>query len=389
LEVAPTTRAIEAARESARSGAGLFAFRDPRRPPPAGLAAVRRALADGSGDFYTEPAGELEVRRAIALRQRKRWGRSLDPHTEVMVSSGVRGALFALLVSAIDVGDHVAVPDPGWPGYAAAVRVAGGRCVPYPLEDSGTGFVLDPDRLARCITPLTKLLVLNTPHNPTGLVLDGETLRGLGRIAESHNLVIVADEAYEDFVYAGAHHQSVACIESYFERTITISGLAKTFRAPGWRIGWAVGPAEIIASMTKVQAAITGCASALGQLGASALLQHEAATPIVDAEDLDAKRSVAVNAMASIEGIRCFFPQGAYFAFPYVRGLGLTSAAAARMLRDRAGVQVVPGDAFGIRGSGYLRFPFRLPLPELTLGLDLIVASLNDVIRGSARSNAT
>jgi N-succinyldiaminopimelate aminotransferase len=325
--------------------------------PPEVLDAAVAAIRSGQNQYPPGP-GTPELRRAIAEHQKRFWDVSVDPDTEVLVTAGATEAIAAVLLSLCEPGDEVVAFEPTYDSYGAAVAMAGATLRPVTLEHPD--LVVDLDALAAAITPRTRLLLLNTPHNPTGKVFTPEELAAIAALCIERDILVVTDEVYEHLVFDGVHEPLVG-LPGMAERTLTISSAGKTFSCTGWKIGWVCGPAELVAAvrtakqfLTFVNGAPFQPAVALG-LG----LGDEVFDGLRD--ELRAKRDL-VCAGLSAAGLEVFVPQGTYFATVDVRSVGEEDGHAfCRSLPDRCGVVAIPSSVFyadPATGRSLVRFAF-------------------------------
>ena len=313
--------------------------------------AAKEAL-DSGFTHYTPNAGIPELRQAIANREGSR-GLDYDPIGEIIITNGGMGALSLLMAVVLDPGDEVLIQDPQWLNYIAQVRYYGGVDVRIPT-DAEHGFEMQPDVVEGLITPRTKALMINTPHNPTGSVTTESTLAKLADIALKHDILVVTDEVYGTLLYDGAVCHSIAEFPGMKERTVIVNSFSKAYAMTGWRIGYAAGPAEIIDKMVKCQENFSSCANAPGQYAALFASEHPELCD--ELKDIFAKRRrVLLDGLAGIDGIKCGKPMGAFYAFPDISGFGLDSSEFCNLLLEREGVVCIPGSAFGSCGEGYIR----------------------------------
>jgi aspartate aminotransferase len=331
-------------------GAGEPDFDTPARIKDAAVLAMR-----GGHTKYTEVGGIGELREAVCAKLRRDNGLTYAPG-EVLISCGAKHTLFNLAVALLDPGDELLVPSPFWVSYPEQVRLVGGVAVPVAMDEA-TGFDLDPDRLRAAVTPRTKLVVLNSPNNPTGAVFSSAALEAMARLAVERNLWVVSDECYESLTFEG-RHQSIASLGPDIKaRTIVVNTCSKAYAMTGWRIGYAAGPRALIRAMTNVQSQVTSNPSSVAQWAAVEALmgpQDEVATM---AGEFDRRRRLIVAGLNALPGVRCVMPRGAFYAFANVSGLFgrrlpdgeplKTSSDVTAFLLDHARVAVVPGVDFG------------------------------------------
>ena len=330
--------------------------------PPAIVAAGVAALERGE-THYTQSAGVIELREAIAQYLRERRGVHADP-AQVIVTPGAKPIMFFALLALLDEGDEAIYPDPGFPIYSSMIDFSGARGVPLPLREEN-GFQPDLDELRRLVTSRTKVLVLNSPNNPTGSVLSPDGIRAIAAIARERDLWVLADEIYGELVYDG-EHRSIAVEEGMSERTILLDGFSKTFAMTGWRLGYGVFPRELVEPVTKLVTNSVSCTATFVQRAGAAALSSR--PPEVDrmVAEFRRRRDAVTKGLNAVPGITCRVPQGAFYVFPNVRGLGLRSSAeVADRLLNEAGVATLAGTCFGAAGEGYLRLSYANSLANL------------------------
>jgi aspartate/methionine/tyrosine aminotransferase len=330
--------------------------------PPAIVAAGVAALERGE-THYTPSAGVIELREAIAIYLEKRRGVKADPG-QVIVTPGAKPIMFYALLALLDEGDEAIYPDPGFPIYSSMIDFAGARGVPLALREEN-GFQPDLDELRRLVNPRTKVLVLNSPNNPTGGVLSRDALREIARIARERDLWVLADEIYGELVYDG-EHRSIAVEEGMAERTILLDGFSKTFAMTGWRLGYGVFPRPLVEPVTKLVTNSVSCTATFVQRAGTVALSSR--PPEIDRmiAEFKRRRDAIVKGLNAVPGITCRAPQGAFYVFPNVRGLGRgSSAEVADRLLDEAGVAALAGTCFGAAGEGYLRLSYANSLANL------------------------
>ncbi len=331
----------------------------------AGIQAIRSGKTR-----YTPPAGMMELREAIAEDAGRRRGISVLPQ-EVVISPGGKPNLFFPTLALVDEGDEVMYPDPGFPTYEAMIRVAGGIPIPVPLLEEND-FALDLEAFDRLINPRTKLVILNSPSNPTGGVLSQEDLQHIARLVQRYDCWVLSDEIYSRLVYDGLTAPSIASLPGMKERTIIVDGFSKTYSMTGWRLGFGIMPIALAQQVELLLTHSIGATAHFTQFaGLEAILgPQEAVDEMVAA--FQRRREVMVSGLNSIPGFRCRQPQGAFYAFPNIREIGTSSAELAERLLDEAGVALLPGSAFGVYGEGYLRLSYATSVEKIKEGLDRI-----------------
>ena len=306
--------------------------------------------------FYTSNYGTPELRKAICDKLLRDNGIEYKPE-EILVTIGVGEGTYAAVASFLNEGDEVLVPDPVWLNYIHVPNFFGVKPVTYSLKEEND-YQLDLREIEGLITDKTRMLVMNTPSNPTGAVQKRETLEKLAKIVEKHNLIVVSDEIYEKLVYGDAKHVSFASLPGMKERTITLNGFSKCYSMTGWRLGYAAAPVEFIQAMVRVHQYINTCASSFVQeAGVTALEKGEPDVQRMVAE-YQRRRDCAVNAINSIDGLSCKMPEGAFYIFVNIKELGISSRDMADYLLDKAHIATVPGSAFGPGGEGYIRISY-------------------------------
>lgn len=338
------------------------------------LEAVKSDLDSGRYTHYTPMAGFPELRRALAAKFEQDNGITADALTEVLVSPGGASSLYYGIMATVDPGNEVLIPDPGYPQYTQQTLLAAGVPVYYPLREEN-GFQPDMDELRGLVTPQTKMLILNSPHNPTGSVLSKASLERVTALAEEHDLIILADEVYSTLVYGGERHHSIAALPGMFERTITVNTLSKSYAMTGWRLGYAAARRDIMWEMIKIQSFINTCPSSVSQRAALAALKRSAESKAMTAE-YARRRAWLVSAVSALPGFRCPVPQGAFYVFPNISSYGLTAAQFSERLLELSHVTSVPGTAFGPTGEGHIRLSYATSLEILQTAVDRISAAL-------------
>jgi len=314
--------------------------------------AVRAAVADGR-DRYVSPQGIPALREAISAYLKRT--RRLDmPASEILIAPGCKMALSLAMMALIEPGDEVLYPDPGFPIYPSFTRGLGGKAVPFYLEEKNQ-FQPDIAEIAAKITPRSKVLIFNSPNNPTGTVFSEETLRKIAELAVKHDLWVIADEIYARILFNG-EYKSIYVMPGMKARTIIIDGFSKSFAMTGWRLGYAVAPKELIAALDLLVLNTFTCTAEFSQVAAiEALLDSTNAVDAMVAE-YRKRRDLFVTKLNAIPGFRCQSPGGAFYAWVNIEDTGLPAEEVARILLEEAGVAGIAGAAFGSAGKNYLRF---------------------------------
>lgn len=313
--------------------------------PASMLAAAQDAIAGGLNQYAPGP-GLPVLREAIAADRARNYGIEYDPSSQVLVTVGATEGIAATILGLVEPGEEVLLIEPYYDSYAAAVALAGARRKTVPLVADGTGFVLDVDALERAIGPSTKLLVVNSPHNPTGTVLAREELVRIAEIAVEHDLLVLTDEVYERLTFDERHHVPLATLPGMFERTVTLSSAAKTFNATGWKTGWALGPANLVDAVRAAKQFLTFVGGTPFQPAVAHALNHESEWVATLRSSLQDKRDFLSVALSKA-GLDVKSSAGTYFVCADVAPLGETDALEfCRSLPDRIGVAAVPVTAF-------------------------------------------
>jgi aspartate/methionine/tyrosine aminotransferase len=319
--------------------------------------AAKHALDAGYTHYGPSP-GLPEVRAAIAEYFNATRGVQLYSGAEVVVTPGAKPIIFFGLMATLEEGDEVLYPNPGFPIYESVIRFLGAVPVPVPLREE-RGFRMDVADIEARITERTRMIVLNTPHNPTGSVLTAEELEQIAELARRHNLMVFSDEIYSQIIYDGLRHVSIVQFEGMKERTIVLDGFSKTFAMTGWRIGYGLMPTHIAEVVARLQTNCTSCTATFTQIAALEALS-ERTLPAVQrfVEEFRRRRDVLVDGLNRLPGIRCQRPQGAFYAFANIQELGMSSREFAEVMLQEAGVACLSGTAFGEYGEGFVRFSY-------------------------------
>lgn len=322
--------------------------------------AAAQALREGK-THYTPNAGTMECRQAVATLSsvKELW---YDPASEIIITPGGMGALSLFLSVVVDPGDEVLVQDPQWLNYVSQIQFFGGVPVPMPVR-AENGFALKAEEIEKRITEKTKVLMINSPNNPTGCIIPCDELAAIADITKKYDLLVVSDEVYSTLCYE-EKFMSISSLPGMKERTVVINSLSKAFAMTGWRLGYAAGPANIIRKMTQAQENISACANSAAQAAAVYALKHpELADNIRDV--FARRREVVLAALDNISGLTYCRPQGAFYVFPNISIFGLTSYEFCDRLLEEEHLVCIPGSAFGACGEGYIRMAYSCSDGEL------------------------
>jgi len=329
------------------------------------IEAGAKALHDGF-THYGPAAGLPQLREAIAADVNQSRGLEYRPE-QVVVTPGAKPIMFYAILALVNEGDEVIYPDPGFPIYGSMVDYVGGVGVPLPLR-AERSFRLDPDELAALITPRTRLLIINSPQNPTGGVLEPQDLDRIAELAVQHDLFVLSDEIYCRLIFEG-RHQSIATRPGMAERTIILDGFSKTYAMTGWRLGYGLMPGWLAQHMARLMTNSNSCTSSFTQIAGVAALQGPQDSVDQMREEFRRRREVVITALNQMPGVCCVLPAGAFYAFPDISGTGFSSRELADRLLEEAGIALLWGTAFGEAGEGFLRISYANSLANLQTGL--------------------
>ncbi len=345
----------------------------PDFPTPPFIAHAGAEAINKGRTNYTSPAGTRELRAAIAESAGAQRGITISPD-QVIVGPGAKPALFYTVMALVEPGDQVIIPDPGFPSYEAIVRLAGGLPVPVKLDKNGL-YNFDPDDLEASINSRTRLVILNSPSNPTGGVAPISLLEKIAELVKSVDGWIISDEIYSKLVYDG-DAPSIAVIPGMTERTVIVDGFSKTYAMTGWRLGYGIMPAVLAERMELLLTHSVGCTAEFTQAaGISALLGDQSAVAAMR-DSFRKRRDLTAAALNSIPGVKCALPPGAFYLFPDVSSFRLKSRKIADYLLSEAGVALLAGSDFGKSGEGFLRISYATSLEHLQEAIERMRAAL-------------
>jgi aspartate aminotransferase len=353
-----------------------FGAGEPDFPTPGYIVdAAVEACRDPRNHRYTPAGGLPELKAAIAGKTRRDSGFQVQPG-QVLVTNGGKQAIYEAFATLLDPGDEVIVPAPYWTTYPEAIRLAGGVPVEV-LADETQGYRVTTAQLESALTARTKVLLFNSPSNPTGAVYSVDEVEAIGRWALDHDLWVLTDEIYEHLVYDGLEAVSMpVVVPELADRCVVVNGVAKTYAMTGWRVGWLIGPPDVVKAATNLQSHATSNVSNVSQRAALAAVSGDLSAVADMRSAFDRRRRAIVAMLNEIDGVVCPTPQGAFYAYPQVRGLlgrtidgvtPTTSVELAELVLDKAEVAAVPGEAFG--SPGYLRFSYALGDDDLAEGI--------------------
>lgn len=371
LEGQPMFKLLARAMELERNGVDVVHFEigDPDFATPGNIvAAAVESLRQGE-THYTSSMGLPDFRETI--REATRHSRGFLPDlAQVLVTPGANIIIYYAVRCLVDPGDEVILPNPCFPTYLSAVRFCGAIPVFAPLRES-CEFRLQPDDVERCVTPRTRLIIMNSPHNPTGAVMTAKEIDGMFDVAERHDVYLLSDEIYARMVYEQrVRFHSPSGRDACRERTIITNGFSKAFAMTGWRLGCAIGPAAVIEKMGLLLQTTSSCVSPFIQrAGMEAILGDQAPVHAM-MEEYRARRDILVDALNRLPGVHCLTPGGAFYVFPNISKTGMDDVAFAECMMDQAGVALVPGSNFGSEGRGHVRMCYANSRDNIRKGIE-------------------
>jgi len=317
--------------------------------------AAKKALDRGEV-HYTEIAGIEPLRHAIWEKEKKYFNLDFNYETEISVTAGAAEAIAVIMLTLLDPGDEIIATSPFFSAYAEQALIADVNLVEVPVRMSN-GWNLRIEDLEAKITPKTKMLLINSPNNPTGYILNKENLEKIAEIAKAKNLIVISDECYDEFVYEGSHI-SISSLPGMRERTLIVKSTSKSFSMTGWRIGYVIGPDHMIKYINKVHQNFSTCATAFAQWGAVEAFKHGRDYIDTMVKEFKRRGDYLFEAMNKIERVKMLKPAGAFYAFPDISELGMSEKDFCNYLLNEAGVVAVPGPAFGLYGKGHIRMAY-------------------------------
>lgn len=328
--------------------------------------AAKQAL-DAGATHYGPSAGLPELREAIAKHVSDTRGVPVLPE-QVVVTPGAKPIMFFTILALVEEGDEVVYPNPGFPIYESVIRFAGGRPVPIPLHEE-TGFQFDLERFERSLSPRTRLIIVNSPQNPTGGVLDRAQLERIAAAAVARRIPVLSDEIYRHFLYEG-EFASILTMPGMRDLTVLLDGFSKSYAMTGWRLGYGVMPVELAEHVTRLMVNSASCTATFVQLAGLAALAGDQ-TPVARmVAEFRRRRDLLVEGLNRLPGVRCARPAGAFYVFPNIAATGRPAAEVAELLLEEAGVAVLAGTAFGEYGEGYLRLSYATSEANLRAALE-------------------
>src|SRR6266478_9761164 len=365
FEVLVRARALEAqGRDIVHLEIGEPDFYTPANVVDAGVKALK-----GGWTHYGPSAGLPALRKAIAEDVSKSRGVKVTPE-EVVVVPGGKPIIFFVMMALVDEGDEVIFPNPGFPIYESMIHFLGAKAVPIQLREE-MDFGLDVDELKKLITDRTKLIILNSPHNPTGGILTEKDVRGIAAAIGDRDIMVLSDEIYSRLIFEGKHF-SIMSLDGWKDRTILLDGFSKTYAMTGWRMGYGVMRADLATHVSRLQTNSNSCTASFTQVAGIEALQGSQASVEAMCEEFQRRRDVFVAGLNKVKGFSCRLPKGAFYVFPNIKQTGWPSKKLADALLDDAGVAALSGTAFGDFGEGYLRFSVANSIENIEKALDRV-----------------
>src|SRR5438270_7759797 len=365
FEVLARARVVEAkGRDIVHLEIGEPDFDTPANVIDAGVNALR-----GGWTHYGPSAGLPQLRKAIAAEVGRTRGVSVQPE-EVVVVPGGKPIIFFALMALVEEGDEVIFPNPGFPIYESMINFLGGKAIPIQLKEK-MDFNLDTAELKGLITSKTKMIILNSPHNPTGGVMTERDVRGVADAIGDRNIMVLSDEIYSRLIFEGSHF-SLMSVDGFKDRTILLDGFSKTYAMTGWRLGYGVMRADLATHVSRLMTNSNSCTASFTQVAGVEAIEGDQASVDEMCRQFKSRRDVFVAGLSKIKGFSCRVPKGAFYVFPNITGMGWKSKKLADALLEEAGVACLPGTSFGELGEGYIRFSVASSIENINKALERI-----------------
>jgi len=343
---------------------------------PAHIKEAAKMALDEGRVHYSSNYGFPELRQAITQKLNRDNGLSYDPATEIIVTVGTNEAVFMAMMALLDPGDEVLIPDPCWLHYFYCARMAGAVPISVPIREENE-FNPRIEDFRSQITPKTRMMVINTPNNPTGAVYSYETLEELAQLAREMDLLVLSDEIYEKMVYGGNRHFSIGGFPGMRERTVTVNGFSKIYAMTGWRLGYAAADRELTSALIRIHQYTTVCATSFAQWGAIEALEGPQDDAQMMVKEFDRRRKLVYTELQEMPGIEVVEPKGAFYIFPNIKGLGKSTEELSSFLLDEAKIAVVPGTVLGNYGADYIRISYANSYENLEKAMDRMKDALS------------
>lgn len=378
LEGQKMFQVLSRAQDYERQGRTIIHFEigDPDFDTPENIVEAACRAIRGGETHYVNSSGLLEFKNASAAVTERSRGFKPGPE-QILVTAGGNVQIFYAIFCLVNPGEEVIIPDPGFVSYQSILHFVGAKAVKIPLKEE-QGFCLNPDDVAKAVTPKTRLIIINSPHNPTGAVMTEQQIKAIYDIAEKQDLYLLSDEVYTRMIYQDADVKfcSPSKYDACLKRTLVVHAFSKSYAMTGWRLGAVTGPADVIAKMALLLETTSSCVSPFIQRAGIEALTGSQEPINAMVKELRERRDLMVEGLTQIEGISCLKPQGAFYVFPNIRGTGLTSRQFGDLMLDKAGVAVCPGHYFGEHGEGYVRLCYANSVKNIKDGLRKMAEAL-------------
>ncbi|MFQ6617404.1 MAG: pyridoxal phosphate-dependent aminotransferase [Fidelibacterota bacterium] len=339
------------------------------------IEAAKQALSDGY-THYGPAAGDVDLRDVIVDEIKKTRGIDITPDN-IVITPGAKPIMFFVILSCVEEGDEVIYPNPGFPIYESMIRYIGADPIPIPLLEE-RDFSFNVEDLKQLVSRRTRMMIINSPQNPTGGTLSREDLLQIAEIAVANDIIVMSDEVYSRIIYDGQHH-SIFSIEGMKDRTVLIEGFSKTFAMTGWRLGYGVMPEHLAFHITKLMVNSNSCTCSFTQRAGIEALTGPQDEVFRMVEEFKKRRNVIVEGLNRLPGFSCVIPKGAFYVFPNIKKTGMKSRELADFLMEKANVACLSGTAFGEYGEGYLRFSYANSIENIKRALERIESSMNTI----------
>jgi aspartate/methionine/tyrosine aminotransferase len=372
-------RVLEKALKIEKSGKSVIHFEigQPDFSTPEHIKQAAKDALDKGLVRYTSNYGLPSLRKEIAKKLKRVNGIDLDPDEEIIVTIGGQEAIAATLLSFLDPGDEVLIGDPGYIPYYSLTHLASAIPVPVPLKED-EGYIFDINAMKKAITNKTKMLILNTPNNPTGAVLDKKHMLEIAEICKEHDLLVLSDEAYEQIIYDDKEHISFATLPNMKKRTITVQTMSKTYSMTGWRLGYLAAPKNLVSIIIRAHQNLVLSSTSFAQAGGILALSGPQDDLLRMVSEFDKRREFLYEGLKRL-GIPCYKPQGAFYLFPNISEFGLSSWSFSELLLEKYNVATVPGIEFGKTGEGHIRISYATSYENCIEGLERIEQAVENL----------
>lgn len=336
--------------------------------------AAKKALDDGFV-HYTEMIGIESLRKAITTKYKNDYGLEYNCEKEIVVTAGACEAIGIIMLAMMEPGDEIIIPSPFFSAYSEQAIIANVNVVEVPLKMKN-GFSLKAEDLKKSITDKTKIILINTPHNPTGAIMEEEDLREIAELAIERDLLVISDETYDQFLFKGKHF-SIASVPGMRERTLVVNSASKTFSMTGWRIGYVMGPEWILKYLNKVHQNFSTCATSFAQVGAAEAYNNGEQFTKDMLKEFERRGKLVYNSLKDVEGLKLLEPKGAFYVFINIEELGLDEFDFCDYILEEAGVAIVPGSSFGKYGKGFVRMCYACSYEQIDEAMDRIKKAIS------------